>query len=617
MRALSRSFLRGKCRPSQSFSVVSGGSSLTYTWKKNGSPVSGTEYSGQTTATLTINPTATGDSGTYTCVLTGPSSSTWTSTGAALTVNNPCTPPSVGAVTPSSQAVCAGSSASFSVPTPTGTSPFTYQWQVNKGSGYANVSGSEYGATGTAATLVINPTATTDSGSYQCVVTGQCSPAATATAGTLTVNANPTVSVNSQTVCASALPATVTATPAGGTGPYSYAWTVPSGPNPGNVASFSTSVAGSYGVVVTDTHGCTGSGSGALTVNALPTTSAISGSSPVCAGASGVTYSVTATSGSSYAWTVPSGATITAGGSGPNNYQITVTFGSTGGNVAVTETSAAGCAGSQVTKSVTVNPAAATSAISGSGSVAINQLGGVYSVTPTTGSSYVWTVPSDASITAGSGTASITVNFGSASGNVTVTETTSLGCVGTLVSLPVTVGPNHAPVAPAAKSLTTAMNTAATYNKVKLLVGATDADSDTLSVTAASTPAHGTTVLETDDVKYTPTTGYTGSDSYTYTISDGNGGTAIGTVNVIVTSNNGASPNVVGSPTFDSGTGTFSVTFAGIPGVEYTVEYAEGSAAPPWTKLSNVTAGSDGLFTVTDGPGLSDSRYYRTVYPSY
>jgi hypothetical protein len=59
------------------------------------------------------------------------------------------------------------------------------------------------------------------------------------------------------------------------------------------------------------------------------------------------------------------------------------------------------------------------------------------------------------------------------------------------------------------------------------------------------------------------------------------------------------------------------VTFAGIPNFEYTVEYAEGSAAPPWLKLKNVTAGTNGLFVVEDTASQSPSRYYRTVYPSY
>jgi hypothetical protein len=399
-----------------------------------------------------------------------------------------------------------------------------------------------------------------------------------------------------------------------------------------NFTSPTTSDAGSYSCAVTDT--VTGVNAGTystecaqfvVTVNKAGPTTALTSitPSPVCAGST-VSLTATVSGGTSPSGNVQffDGATslgtaaISSGTAtlpgvtlsvGTHN-NITAKYLGDGNNN--TSTSTAG--------SVTVNPAAATSAISGSTSVAIGQAGQVYSVTPTSGSSYVWTVPSGAAITAGGGTASITVTFGSASGSVGVTETTSLGCVGFPMSLGVTVTGNHAPVAPAAKSLTTAENTAATYNTAKLLVGATDADNDTLTVTAASTPtAHGTTVLEAYDVKYTPATGYVGSDSYTYTISDGNGGTAIGTVNVIVTSNNGASPNVVGSPTFDSGTGTFSVTFAGIPGVEYTVEYAEGSAAPPWTKLSNVTAGSDGLFTVTDGPGLSDSRYYRTVYPSY
>ena len=348
---------------------------------------------------------------------------------------------------------------------------------------------------------------------------------------------------------------------------------------------------------------------------------------PVCSGST-VSLTATVSGGNSPSGTVQffsgvtslgtqpllSGTATLTGVSLPAGMYANITAQYSGDNYNNSATSAA------ASPSLVVNALPTTSAISGSGSVAINQLGGVYSVTPTSGSSYAWTVPIGASITAGStgpNNNHITVNFGSTGGNITVTETTSGGCVGAPVVLGVAVTANHAPVAPAAKSLTIAKNTAATYNNAKLLVGATDVDGDTLTVSAASTTTPGATVLlEANDVKYTPPTDFTGSDSYTYTISDGNGGTAIGTVNVTVTDNNGLSPNVV-SYSYDSGSGTFSVTFAGIPDYEYTVEYAEGSATPPWTKLANVTAGSDGLFTVTDGPGQFGSRYYRTVYPSY
>ncbi len=263
----------------------------------------------------------------------------------------------------------------------------------------------------------------------------------------------------------------------------------------------------------------------------------------------------------------------------------------------------------------------ATSAITGDSSVAIGQMGKTYSVTPTSGSSYAWTVPSGASITAGAtgpDNNQVTVTFGSDSGNVTVTETTSGGCVGTPVSLAVTVTGNHAPVAPAAKALGTVKNTAATNAYVKLLVGATDADSHTLTVTAASTPTpHGTTELVAEGVKYTPASDYTGPDSFTYTISDGNGGTAVGTVNVTVEAGTGLSPNLVSYK--HNGTG-FTIIFAGVPGVEYTIESSPmPSPGYTWTKFgANITADSgDGTITVVDSPAPDDGRVYRTVWPSY
>ncbi len=90
-----------------------------------------------------------------------------------------------------------------------------------------------------------------------------------------------------------------------------------------------------------------------VTVNAIPVTSVITGDNSVCANDAGDVYSVVNTVGSTYAWTVPAGATITAG-QGTNS--ITVTWGTTSGNVSVVETSAASCPGLPVDFAVTVNP---------------------------------------------------------------------------------------------------------------------------------------------------------------------------------------------------------------------------------------------------------------------
>ncbi len=327
---------------------------------------------------------------------------------------------------------------------------------------------------------------------------------------------------------------------------------------------------------------------------------------PVCAGA---TLSLTAStiSGASYAWTGPNGFA-----SSLQNPTISNATPAATGTYSVTAT-VNDWTSPPATTTATVNPAPATSAISGSDAVAIGQVGKVYTVTPTGGSSYAWTVPTGAAIIAGVGTASIAVTFGSASGDIGVTETTAAGCVGAPVSLAVTVGPNHAPVAHN-NTLSTAKNTPASIANAKLLSGATDADHDALTVIAAETTTPGATVnWSGTEVTYTPPTNLTGSDSFTFTVSDGNGGTAVGTVAVTVTANSGGSLNIVSPPSYD-GT-TFHVTFAGIPGYQYTVEYGESSTGP-WTFLKTATAGADGLFEVQDDPPPeAPARYYRTTYP--
>lgn len=71
----------------------------------------------------------------------------------------------------------------------------------------------------------------------------------------------------------------------------------------------------------------------------------------------------------------------------------------------------------------------------------------------------------------------------------------------------------------------TAVNTTAVAQSaavtVAVLANDSSPDGDTLTVTAAGTAAHGTTVLNAD----TPTAGTTAAtDSFTYTIADGYGG---------------------------------------------------------------------------------------------
>ncbi|MBN4051567.1 PKD domain-containing protein, partial [bacterium AH-315-M05] len=151
-------------------------------------------------------------------------------------------------------------------------------------------------------------------------------------------------------------------------GTATFNWTFPSG-TPGtstaeNPTGVTWAAAGSYTVkLVVDTSGCGATLSDSIeqviTILADPSTSAITGTTPVCENDVGVVYSVTPTGGSTYAWTVPGGASITAGA---GTASITVTWGATSGDVTVTETNAAGCIGSIVTFAVTVNLLPTTSA---------------------------------------------------------------------------------------------------------------------------------------------------------------------------------------------------------------------------------------------------------------
>ncbi len=231
---------------------------------------------------------------------------------------------------------------------------------------------------------------------------------------------------------------------AGGTG-STYQWTITGGTqtsggtSSGITVNWTAPSSGNIKVVETNSYGCVGNAIN-LPVTIKPvTTSSITGNSSVCINTNGVAYSVTNTTGSSYAWTITGGTVTTGSGTSA----ITANWTTAGtGNVKVVETSAIGCVGAPVNKSVTVNPLPVTSTITGSSPVCTNMTGAVYSVTNTTGSSYTWTVTgtTGSTLVSGNGTNSIIANWGSAgTGNVSVTETSAAGCVGIVVNKPITI----------------------------------------------------------------------------------------------------------------------------------------------------------------------------------
>ncbi|WP_254503876.1 tandem-95 repeat protein, partial [Pseudomonas triclosanedens] len=70
--------------------------------------------------------------------------------------------------------------------------------------------------------------------------------------------------------------------------------------------------------------------------------------------------------------------------------------------------------------------------------------------------------------------------------------------------------------------------------KINVLANDTDVDGDPLTVTSASAGQGTLTINNDGTLNYTPKANFSGTDTITYTISDGKGGTAVSTVNVNV-----------------------------------------------------------------------------------
>ena len=169
---------------SVSFIVEATGVGLTYQWRKGTTVlIDGSNISGATNDTLTLNPATISDAALdYNVIVTGLIAPNDTSMNVSLTVS---TAPNI-TTEPTNQIVSAGSSASFSV-VATG-SGLTYQWRkgtVNMVNG-GIISGSS------TAMLTLNPVSIADVATdYNVVVSGDCSPDDISTNVSLSISTTP------------------------------------------------------------------------------------------------------------------------------------------------------------------------------------------------------------------------------------------------------------------------------------------------------------------------------------------------------------------------------------------------------------------------------------------
>ncbi|MBS1584456.1 MAG: T9SS type A sorting domain-containing protein [Bacteroidetes bacterium] len=232
----------------------------------------------------------------------------------AVTVNQP---PSI-TTQPVNRTICQGSNTTFNV-VATGTA-ITYQWQVNDGTGWVDLTNTApYSGVTTATLSITTATFVMNGYQYRVVVSGSCPPAATSNAATLTVNTSPTLVSQSPSVTVCEGDNALFSITATGTG-LNYQWQVDPGTGFVNVPAappysggttatltitgVTTAMDGyNYRVIVTGSCAPVAtSGTVTLNVNALPAVTTDPIDATACAGSS-ATFTVGATgAGITYQW---------------------------------------------------------------------------------------------------------------------------------------------------------------------------------------------------------------------------------------------------------------------------------------------------------------------------
>lgn len=436
--------------------------------------------------------------------------------------------------------------------TPSGyPGPYTYSWAPSGGTG-ATASGlcaGTYTVTVTAAGGCITRSSTvtiTNSGSSINI-------------GTSSTN------VTCNTLCNG----TASATPTGGTGPYTYSW-APSG---GTGANASGLCAGIYTVTVTDAAGCTGSSTVTITQPSALTTTINPVNNITCNGLTNGSATANGnggTPGYTYSWSPSGGSSATASNLGVGTYTVVITDANSctsSQTVTITQPSLLSTTGSQI--NISCNGGT-------NGSATVTPSGG------TTGYTYLWTPSGGTNQTAA----------GLSQGTYTVTVTDANGCTATR-SFTITQPP--------------AMTTTGSQTNVSCFGGTNG--------TATVTPSGGSTPYT---YNWTPSggTGQTGTNlsagNYTVTVTDAGGCTITRSYTITQPTIINAIATGTNVNCFGGSNGTASVNASGGTGA-FTYNWSPSGGSSQ--NATNLTAGIYTV-TVTDANGCSATSSVTITQPA-
>ena len=312
------------------------------------------------------------------------------------------------------------------------------------------------------------------------------------------------VSVESKTICAGT-PVTLTALVTGGqpilpSNTFNYLWNTTATtqaitltPPPGHT---------NYTVDVTDACNQTASTSAYIDAGSVPVpTGPITGLNQVCTPVTGITYTIPPMTGADfYTWTVPAGATII---SGSTTNSITVDFSVAGASGSITVKGTNNVCGEGPTEIIAIvvapSPQPAGS-ITGQNNICTPAGGVSYSIPAIVGATtYVWTIPAGASITSGSNSNTILVDYGisAASGTITVFGQSVTCGAGLPSTLAVSIHPSLLP-AGAIAGITTICTPATGINYSISPIANADSYIWTWPSGASITGGNGTNVITVD-----------------------------------------------------------------------------------------------------------------------